>query len=177
RVVIEANANNDEAHIKIDVGFFPDRRVLGYSGTIFSPNIRLSNFLNLRSYHMIYKTCKKCRKKYEYGEKCSCLNKHNKAMQAMKGVEDDFYISPEWREMRELVLERDKKHCQRCWHKYFLINSTSLEVHHIKARSQFRKLELEPTNLVTVCKTCNLQLGTKGVDWDHKIIPLLEYTL
>lgn len=115
----------------------------------------------------IMKTCPKCRKKYEYGKKCSCVNKHRKKALVIKGKDDDFYTKPRWRKLRDQIMERDGNHCQRCLHKYGIINSENPEVHHIKARSQYPKLQYEPCNLVTVCKTCNLQLGTNGVDWDR----------
>ncbi|MFJ5751655.1 HNH endonuclease [Peribacillus frigoritolerans] len=126
---------------------------------------------------MIYKTCSKCRNKYEYGKKCSCLNRLNKEMQAINGEVDIFYTTPEWRKLRKRIILRDGAHCHRCLIKYNIITASNLEPHHIVARSVNKELELEPTNLVTVCKTCNLQLGTKGVDWDHKVIPLMEYSL
>ena len=126
------------------------------------------HLFKLRGNHMIYKTCNKCRQKYEYGKRCSCSNIHNEKMNAIKGKEDNFYTTTKWRKLRSRIIERDNGHCQRCWFKYFIVNSSNLEVHHIVARSVNAALEYEPSNLVTLCKTCNLQLGTSGVDWDHK---------
>lgn len=98
-------------------------------------------------------------------------------MNVIKGKNDDFYSSRKWRKLRNQIIERDGAHCQRCLHKYGIITTANLEVHHIIARSVNKALELEPINLVTTCKTCNLQLGTNGVDWGHKIKQLTEYSL
>lgn len=98
-------------------------------------------------------------------------------MQAINGVVDNFYTTPEWRNLRKRIILRDGAHCHRFLIKYNIISASNLEPHHIVARSINKELELEPTNLVTVCKTCNLQLQTKGVDWDHEITQLMDYTL
>ena len=44
----------------------------------------------------------------------------------------------------------------------------NLEVHHIKSRIEFPELVYDIDNMVTVCHTCNLALGLKGLDfkWD-----------
>ncbi|GIX57442.1 hypothetical protein BPADB04_24720 [Bacillus paranthracis] len=115
----------------------------------------------------IKKTCPKCRNKHDYGKQCSCVNKHKKKALFIKGKDDNFYTTLRWRKLRKQIIERDGGHCQRCLHNSGIINSANLEVHHIKARSQYPELQYEPSNLVTVCKTCNLQLGTNGVDWDR----------
>ncbi|HDR7585519.1 hypothetical protein BW899_06695 [Bacillus mycoides] len=115
----------------------------------------------------IKKTCLKCRNKHDYGERCSCVYKHKKKALIIKGKDDDFYTKKPWRNLREQIIERDGGYCQRCLHKYGIINSANLEVHHIKPRSKYPELQYEISNLVTVCKTCNLQLGTNGVDWDR----------
>lgn len=116
----------------------------------------------------IQKTCYKCREKYEIGTNCSCLNKHNKQLLATQGIDDRFYVSTPWIKLRKQIIYRDGAHCKRCYHKFGIINTSNLQVHHIIARSVNKALELEPTNLVTVCKTCNLQLGINGVDWDRQ---------
>ncbi|WP_009968574.1 HNH endonuclease, partial [Bacillus subtilis] len=52
--------------------------------------------------------------------------------------------------------------CQRCLIKYSIVNSSELQVHHIKPRIDYPELMFEESNLITLCKTCNLQLGTSG---------------
>ena len=57
--------------------------------------------------------------------------------------------------------------CNRCWVSLNVIETKDLQVHHIKPRSEYPELMYDPNNLITVCKTCNLALGTKGIlDWE-----------
>ncbi|MES9740933.1 HNH endonuclease [Priestia megaterium] len=125
----------------------------------------------------ILKKCNKCLQKYEYGKSCSCLSKQNKKMLKITGKEDGFYASSVWRKLRKRIILRDGAFCRRCvairnTH-INMYDTENLEVHHIKPRSEYPELELEPTNLVTLCKTCNLQLGTKTtLDFEFEAKPL-----
>ena len=63
---------------------------------------------------------------------------------------DAFYLSPEWRSLRERVLRRDGNRCSvarllggRC--------SGSLHVHHIEKRIARPDLALDEDNCATVC--------------------------
>lgn len=75
-----------------------------------------------------------------------------------------FYDSEEWRRLRYQVLRRDGGRCALC-------GATSkdgvrLHVDHIKPRSLFRELELDPNNLQVLCEGCNLGKGnTDEIDW------------
>jgi 5-methylcytosine-specific restriction endonuclease McrA len=89
-------------------------------------------------------------------------------MNTVKGKEDNFYTSKAWRALRKFKIEEYGGFCQRCIIKFGRIVSTNIEAHHIKPRSKFSKLELEPDNIVILCKNCNLELGNSGtVDWDR----------
>lgn len=99
--------------------------------------------------------------------KCSCASRYRKEITFANGTEDNFYTSKAWRTLRSLKIQEYSGYCQRCWIKNQIITSDNLEGHHIIARSVNKELELEPDNIVIVCKTCNLQLGTSGVDWDR----------
>ena len=60
--------------------------------------------------------------------------------------------SPEWKTVRKLHLEREGC-CQAC-------NKISkLEVHHIIPVHKDRTLELDPSNLITLCDRCHLVFG------------------
>ncbi|MFD4058825.1 HNH endonuclease [Streptomyces californicus] len=67
-----------------------------------------------------------------------------------------------WKKKRLSIIKRDNAHCQRCVIKYNIINNQSLTVHHIKPRNQYPELMFDDTNLITLCQTCNGQLGTSG---------------
>ncbi|MGG0412949.1 HNH endonuclease [Peribacillus simplex] len=66
-----------------------------------------------------------------------------------------------YKAFRNMILERDGGHCQRCLAKYNEIRTTKLEVHHIKPRIKYPWLTYEATNCVTLCKQCNTEYGTK----------------
>lgn len=142
------------------------RGLKGYRAVIFSPSIRKSTFLKRRA-TLIYLTCNKCRNEYEYGTYCSCHHKSRKQDNAIKGKDDNFYSSRAWRKLREQKLNEYYAHCQRCFVNHGIFVTSNLEGHHIVSRKIDESLELEPENVVIVCKTCNLQLGQSGVDWDR----------
>ena len=75
-------------------------------------------------------------------------------------------MSRRWRSFRKTIIHRDGNLCQRCFRKYNIINGDSLEVHHIKPRIDYPELMYDELNVVTLCKTCNLQLGTNGIDFE-----------
>ena len=82
--------------------------------------------------------------------------------------------SRKWRKFRKNILSRDNNMCQRCLIKHGIINGDNLEAHHIKPRVDYPELMYDENNVVTVCKTCNLQLGTSGIDfeWENPEIEL-----
>ena len=67
----------------------------------------------------------------------------------------DFYDSQEWRELRYSVLKHYGFKCMACGRspkKHGVV----LHVDHIKPRSKFPELELDPMNLQVLCEDCNL---------------------
>jgi 5-methylcytosine-specific restriction endonuclease McrA len=108
-----------------------------------------------------YKLCK-CGRKIAHNEEC-CVKKNNFSKQSFKNVEESVKLmnTTRWRKLRKRILERDDFHCQRCFIKYKILTKTNLEVHHIKPRHKYPELVYDETNLVTICKTCNLQIGTE----------------
>lgn len=71
-----------------------------------------------------------------------------------------------WRKFRKYIINRDNNRCQRCTANYGVITVENLEVHHIKPRITHPELMYDEENVITVCQTCNLQLGTSGIDFD-----------
>lgn len=65
-----------------------------------------------------------------------------------------------WTKLRKHILKRDNYLCQRCFHKFDILNSSELQAHHIRSRKNYPELVFEENNIITLCKTCNLQLGT-----------------
>lgn len=111
-----------------------------------------------------YKFCNRCGKKIEYNKTCPCHN-YNKDKQKYyynNKEEHKFLNSKIWKNKRSFIIERDGHKCIRCFEKYGKINAKELQVHHIKSRRDYPDLRLEDDNLLTLCKTCNLQLGTSN---------------
>lgn len=120
------------------------------------------------------KTCS-CGRFVEYTATCVCKEKKNRNKYQRNYYEKNKELlkplsSTRWRKLRSLIIKRDNGHCQRCLSKFKIITSSNLQVHHIKPRIDFPELMFEESNLITVCKTCNLNLGVSGeLDFEPKI--------
>lgn len=127
----------------------------------------------------MYYYCSRCSSKVEYAKRCSCsIEKRKEKIKKYKekyNDKDSFYRTQRWRKLRKRVLERDNYLCVRCLHKYNIFNSENLEAHHVKSRKNYPELELDMNNIVCVCKTCNLQLGTAdSLDFEYRTNTLSE---
>lgn len=120
------------------------------------------------------KTCS-CGRIIGFNEICKCKENNHDRNQYQR----DYYrknketlkplSSTRWKKLRSLIIKRDGGSCQRCKIKYGIINSDELQVHHIKPRINFPELIFEESNLLTLCKTCNLQIGLKELDFEPEI--------
>lgn len=108
-------------------------------------------------------TCKNMKQKKEkYNQTKRDYYKNNK--ESLKEL-----MSKRWSKFRSHIIERDKNFCQRCFIKYGIINAELLQVHHIKSRAHYPDLVYDEDNVITVCQTCNLQLGTSDkLDFEWK---------
>lgn len=112
------------------------------------------------------KICDKCGKLIDWNSTCSCKKDNTNQNEYKKQYykKNKEVIKPitnaRWRKLRSLIIKRDGGCCQRCLIKYGMINSENLQVHHIKPRTNYPELVYEESNLITLCKLCNLQLGT-----------------
>ena len=74
---------------------------------------------------------------------------------------DPFYQSDAWRRVRQQALERDHFYCQKCLQMVEmgrkLRPNDATMVHHIKPRSLYPELELDLSNLVSLCDACHNQ--------------------
>lgn len=75
--------------------------------------------------------------------------------------EKDFYKTTEWLRVRYDAIQRNDGKCDCCKRKPTPCNP--LHVDHIKPRSRFPWLALDPDNLQVLCKECNF--GKGNVDW------------
>ncbi|MED3950322.1 HNH endonuclease [Priestia aryabhattai] len=117
--------------------------------------------------------CGGCNKLIPLGTICQCKKTQRKqyAKDYAKRNPEKIKIirSGKWRTFRKRIIQRDGGHCQRCLIKYNLITTSNLEVHHIKPRDKYPELTYEEENCITLCQTCNLQLGTQeALDFPFK---------
>lgn len=70
-----------------------------------------------------------------------------------KTMDNDFYKSKRWRELRARVLRRDGYKCQYC--KRYGKNVEAVTVHHIKPREDNPELAYTMSNLVSLCAKCH----------------------
>lgn len=107
-----------------------------------------------------------CGKVIPERERCTCKKEADRARNRRKDErnpeEKKFFNSAKWKNLRKTIISRDVGICQRCFYKFNRIEGLNLEIHHIKPRSKFPELRFEESNLITLCKSCNTQLGTKG---------------
>lgn len=118
--------------------------------------------------YMLLRQCSICRRKIPMSEKCECEIESNrlKKNDDQKSYYDKnkeslkMIKSARWGKIRKLIIQRDGGYCQRCFIKYKVFTEDNLQVHHIKPRIDYPELVYDNTNLVTLCKRCNLELGT-----------------
>jgi hypothetical protein len=72
---------------------------------------------------------------------------------------DDFTQTSEWRELRDFVLKRDGGKCVVCGRGAG--DGVKLQVDHIKPRSLYPELALDPDNCQTACLDCNVGKGNR----------------
>ena len=77
----------------------------------------------------------------------------------------DFWRSEGWRRLRYETIKRHGAKCQCCGRNPRQ-DGIKLHVDHIKPRSEYPELALDPDNLQVLCEDCNLgKLDRDTVDW------------
>ena len=105
--------------------------------------------------------------------------KKNKARRnkTSKKLDQDFYSSDAWLELRVRVLEHYECKCMMCGESP-KEHGIVIHVDHIKPRSKYPKLSLDFNNLQLMCAACNLGKGNKyETDWrpeDNKASDTLD---
>lgn len=129
--------------------------------------------------------CPHCRKIIKENSGHTCKGTEKKRLAYNKKKREYYHKNKEtqkplmtrkWRKFRLIIIDRDNNMCQRCYLKYGIINGEELQVHHIKPRIHFPELMFDEENVVTLCKTCNVQLGLNGIDFTWEA-PSMEYRL
>ena len=73
--------------------------------------------------------------------------------------DENFYSSPEWREVRKQILRSQSHICYIC--NELIFDSFDLTVDHVKPKSKYPDLSLELSNLKIACRSCNSAKGNK----------------
>ena len=90
--------------------------------------------------------------------------KHSGFLTKFRRGTKPFYESREWMQLRYAVLKRDGAKCALCCSTR--ADGVRLHVDHIKPRSVFPELELDPENLQVLCEPCNLgKSNLDQTDW------------
>lgn len=85
----------------------------------------------------------------------------------------DFYDSPEWYKVRYEALKRTNGCCECCGTSK--ADGAIIQVDHIKPRSKFPHLELDPANLQVLCKPCNLGKSNRdSIDWRKPVLKVVS---
>lgn len=124
------------------------------------------------------KKCSYCHKWYDEDEEHECNEKIDSRKQYNRKRQYKFaeehkdtqgyklIHSSKWKKFRRRIIASDGGYCQRCKIKYGTYTFDNLEVHHIKPRNTHPELMFEEDNVITVCKTCNAELGLEGIDFE-----------
>jgi len=80
-------------------------------------------------------------------------------------TQKNFYRTKAWRELRFAVLMSSNGKCRVCGAN----SETGVKMHvdHIKPRSLYPELALEPSNLQVLCEDCNLGKAANEFSFEH----------
>lgn len=117
--------------------------------------------------------CVKCRRLIDYGnsycDTCySNLIRENKKSLKNKRVEATTKSSM-WKAIRRQVILRDKC-CLLCLRRRGYYELRSLQVHHIIKRIEDESLIYDPSNLVTLCRSCHEEMEKLPVKKQRELL-------
>ncbi len=95
----------------------------------------------------------------------AAFNRRREIMERAK-VQAEFYTSSAWLRVRYDALKRFDGACHCCLCRPI---RTPLHVDHIKPRSKYPELALDPANVQVLCQDCNFgKCNTDETDWRWK---------
>lgn len=92
----------------------------------------------------------------------------NEVAASMQATSGDFLLSPQWRAVRKLALEKYGSCCLKCGH--LGTKKSPINVDHIKPRKFFPELALDVNNLQPLCGPCNKAKGNSIADYRRERI-------
>jgi 5-methylcytosine-specific restriction endonuclease McrA len=99
---------------------------------------------------------------FERGNTClNCFNKHKTKFSIeleYKKISDSFFLSSEWKEIREVVFAKFGHRCLQCGSK------KHLQIDHIIPRYKNINLQYSLDNLQPLCAKCNKNKGIRTID-------------
>jgi len=105
----------------------------------------------------------KSRNQKKVKTKLKKIDKLSKKRKKSLKLKVSFYESKEWRRLRYTVLKKYERTCLCCGRK---APDVPIHVDHIKPRSIYPELELDPDNLQLLCEDCNLgKSNTDCIDY------------
>lgn len=123
--------------------------------------------------------CRNCRKLIEFRtslcEECSKKLRKDYKKNSSKNIElvESTTKSSRWKKLRKQIILRDKCCCRLCMKRGY-VEFRKLEVHHIVKRVDDPSLIYEPSNLVTLCRTCHEEMEKLNVVEQKRIIGDVE---
>lgn len=122
------------------------------------------------------KVCGSCGKTIPFNSDCECRKDIRNSRGKYREDNKDLMTYRWNQKVRPMIIKRDNGHCQRCLIKFNVLNSSDITVHHIKSRLNYPELTWEEDNLITLCMSCNNQLGTSDkLDFKWKIKEIQYY--
>lgn len=96
----------------------------------------------------------------------------SKLAKAQAFARHEFYDSPAWHRLRYDALRRANGCCELCG--MSKADGVIIQVDHIKPRSKYPELELDPSNLQVLCKPCNMGKSNKdSTDWRKPVLKVI----
>lgn len=80
-----------------------------------------------------------------------------------------FYASPEYKDWRISVFDRDNYTCQKCG-----VKDCRIEAHHIKPKCKFLELRLDINNGITLCHPCHCLTKNREQDFEEEFFNILK---
>lgn len=120
----------------------------------------------------MWKSCPKCGGIHLQGERCPLAKRGTDKTKTADNKEFVFRSSQAWKDMREVIKERDGYCCAYCRYTHDKINkdkfvTEGLSVHHIVPLKEGFDKRLDSENLITLCARCHARAEKGEISKDE----------